>query len=225
MTRAPKALILLPVLLAAGPALAQPPDKAVHAVLLLEDHPDLRQLYAQLRIPVLRRDDRIAIMTFRKSAKVRSEFTNDRRALERVVQQIGLSRHVSFLVRKAKSPVRVFQAVQNSCGMFAKLPASQGVRRVVIVVFGSDDYSSKPGVAEIRGALEQVHASLFAAPAHRERYRPPPVPTTPPTFPGSRPGQIEVLPPPDVSTRVLVQVGALVKEHPDLAAILDRVTR
>lgn len=222
MTRAKKALILLPMMLAAGLAMAQAPDQPVHAVLLLEDHPGLVRLYAQLRIPALRNDDRIAVVTFSRSTKVRSEFTNDRQKLEHVVHQTGLSRHVSFVVRKGSSPVRVFQAVQNSCGLFARLPGNQGGKRVVIVVFGSDDYSSKPAAAEIRRAIEHVHARLFVAPAHLERFRPPPVPTTPPTFPGSQPGQLEALPPPDVATRALAQVGQL-QEIRDLAAILDRV--
>src|ERR1017187_3026020 len=226
-----KGCVSLSILLAAVVAPAQPPEPKIGVVLLLEDQAGLNWFYRQMQISGLQKEDRVALITFARNTKVRTGFTNDRRELERAVHRLGLGRKFGIGLFADRNPsvpsVRIYRAVEHASGLFAKLPADHDTKRVVIVVFGDDDFSSKPGVPEMRSALDRARANLFAVAAHVESFRVP-RPSTPPTFPGPQPGRIELLPPPANATRILTEVaqatgGGVAEEHWDLPEILARV--
>ena len=155
----PITLVLL-LALAICPLLADGPDRPPLDVILLVQ--DSRHTYLPLLgtgFRALRRDDRIALITFAKRPRLRVPLTEDHQKVATVVRGIVLHSFNSSLRRKPQS--HLWDALEDVCGRF---PSKDGTRRrAVIVLFADQDNSSQATFESAGRALVQSQVTLSAA--------------------------------------------------------------
>jgi hypothetical protein len=106
-------------------ALLALPALAAEIVLLLEQTPGMRGVIAGTRIPELRPDDRLALVTFAARTKVRQSFTGDREKLAGWFRRRQSSIQAGAAVRRRQSEVRLFAAIVEACRLFDGGPAAR----------------------------------------------------------------------------------------------------
>jgi len=102
----------------------------------------------------LKRDDRIAIVTFSSNIKVVSSWTSDHeRALAGL--QNALDR-----VSRVESGTRLFEAVSRAASLF-DVPRPTGRRRAILVLSDDKDGKQKPSEAQTLAAVLEADATVF----------------------------------------------------------------
>ncbi len=208
---------------------------AVDLLFLVENSPGMREHIASIRLTAVGPDDRIALMTFEGKARMRENFTKDQR---KVAEQIRRAGHPGPSVNPVgrfhgRPDIRLFTSLLDASAAFRALPADANRARLIVVLFGSEDYYPKPTPKEVEAALKDANIRLFAVAVRRydttgQRH---PNAQTPPTIPGPMPpGKSNHLPLPEMTLKALAEItagtsGEVFSEKWDLASILERVRR
>lgn len=135
--------LILVLLLAAASAAAG------DIVLLLEDTPGMEMALRELQVPELKPGDRMAVMSFSRSARARQEFTDDQRQIERAVRGIGTAR-IGWPGAQRTQSARIYAAL----GEASQLLGSAG--GTVVLVFGSEDRTGRPAPGALNARLYAV---------------------------------------------------------------------
>ena len=163
----------------------------IDLVLLLEKTPGMPQPISHHQFRTLRPEDRVAVMTFADTSKVRQAFTNDPKKLEHALRLAARnpSRHGWGTLPKRPPQVRFFRSLLDAARLFQDQPADPSRRRVILTIFGTEDDSAAVASDAVRQALEAAHIRLYAVaigkfdPIHARDSQI----ETPPTFPGRTP--------------------------------------
>lgn len=227
--------LLFGIVLLACAGLAEAP---ADLLLLIERSPGMEEHVDRLRIDAAGAGDRIAVMTFDRKVHMRSDFTTDRgktkeqlRRLGRAARRIGIGS--PFRKPGGKSDLRLFSRLVEASVVFQKQPADPARKRIVLVLFGSEDFSSTPAPREVAAAMQNAHIRLFGIAVRR--YSPSvaqhPSAQTPPTIPGPTPPvRTDYLPLPEMTLKSLADVaratgGETFTGRADLSSILEAARR
>jgi hypothetical protein len=217
--------------LAAAPDIPVKQATPVDLLLLLEKSYGMRGSIVHIRLTAIGPDDRIALMTFDRKVKMREDFTSDER---KVAKQIKLLGHVGPSLRTGLSKLggrsdrRLFSGLLEASREFRTLPIDATRTRVIVVLFGSEDFYPKPTPMEVETALKETHIRLFGVAVRR--YEPTghiyPSPRTPPTIPGPMPST-DHAPLPETTLKALSEIadstgGETFAQKWDLSTILER---
>jgi hypothetical protein len=170
----------------AGPLLAQ--QSGVDLVLLQENTPGTPPVRASDFHPGP--GDRIAAMVFASKSQVVHRFTSDPQKVDaaiRPTRPMPFSRPFGF---GSDIPhAKPLGALLDAAKLFRHQPADPSCRRVIVIVFATDDQSQSPTAADVTSALSTARIRLFAVEVRRraDDYTPPVALTTPPPLPGRYP--------------------------------------
>lgn len=117
-------------------------------VLLLEDTPGMQPALRQMEIPTLNPGDRMAVMTFSRKARLRQDFTDDRRKLARVAHGQDYVR-ARWPGAERQPGASVYAALAEA----ARLLPSGGT---IVLLFGSNDLSGAAPPASLGARLYAV---------------------------------------------------------------------
>jgi hypothetical protein len=199
----------------ASVALAGTDAAPVDLLLLLEHSGGMEEHIDNLRIDAAGPGDRIAVMTFDRKIHMRADFTSDRektagqiRRLGRAGRRVGIGTPLSRAT--GSSDVHLLGRLVEAAEVFRTQPAAPGRKRIVLVLFGSEDFSSKPTPKEVTAALQDAHIRLFGIAVRR--FSPGggarPDAQTPPTIPGPTPPvRMDHLPLPEMTLKALSGVA------------------
>lgn len=174
--------------------------------------------------------DRVALLSFAKNSRRQVAFTDDLARVARRISRMGHGGHGSFGApwdRTGTTP-RVLRAIVEACAQFDSPSAAAGRKRIVVVIFASDDYSARPGPVEVATTLSKRGARLYAVAVRRwdpklgDRDR---VIVDPP--PRMR---WNLAPPPDLTLKTLGHIavtvgGEAISAKHDLSHVLDNARK
>jgi len=214
---------------------AEQPKAPLDVVLLLDTTPGMQPILARTEIASLRPDDRAALMTFTKKARLRQAFTSDRERLTGVLRRSSVGGHggIAFRQPQDNPEAHVFEALAAACRLFSSLPKDASRKRAIVVLFGDEDSTSKPTFEALKKMLLDASVSLWgvAVSKYDMTRRPDWTVQTPPTIPGP-PGAPPVksyrLPLPETTLKTIEKLaaatgGAATSGDWDLPAILGRI--
>lgn len=200
-------------LLAAAPLFAQGP--AMDLVLLLENTQGVQHNLSANDFHALRAEDRVAVMTFSSKSHVVQAFTSDpdkaAAALRR--SRIGVRLPRPVFLSSVTPKTRLFRALMDAAQLYRDLPLDPSRRRVIVLVFGTDDDSYKPTFDELKRTLTTAQIKLYAVAIRRHDFTRAQDPRiqTPPTIPGQHPPvTTDLAPPPETTLKTLSNLVAAV---------------
>jgi hypothetical protein len=138
------------------------PAQELDVMFVLETSPGTEQAIGLIQSKELKESDRAGVIGFRESVQLLQSLTQKRDALDTALQRAGTRIAVGLGSGRGGAmnfPVNVAGAVQDACNEFGGGDSDR--KRVIILLFASEDRSLGARLESVRAALGAAKARLY----------------------------------------------------------------